>query len=118
MNPFRVARLERPKLEATNAQADILAERCVVQFFRTVERRSCAIDLEADRADGRSMRDVMGVREPFFFLVDDQIDRTLRPSRYCFRFVLCDVAKSEAGDKSREFVGGTVVNREFDEFDT
>src|SRR4029077_10509261 len=46
------------------------------------------------------------------------IDCTLRPSRYRFRFVTCDVAKSEAGDKSRELVGGTAINREFDEFDT
>ena len=53
----RIERIEQAATHAAHcrnfqlAGADLLAERCVAQFFGTVERRRCAIDLEADRAD-------------------------------------------------------------------
>src|SRR5262245_20164936 len=62
------------------------------------------------------MRDVMRMRETFFFLVDDRVDRALAPARYRFRFVASGIAEAEAGKQPRKLVGSTVVDSKFDKF--
>src|SRR5215510_4647373 len=62
------------------ARTDLLPERRVAQLLGAVKGGRCAIDHEPDGANGWAMRNVMRVRETFFFLVDDEVDRPLRPA--------------------------------------
>ena len=61
------------------------------------------------------MGDVMRMREPFFILVDNQVDRALRPARDRFRFMAPDGTKAETGKKLSELRGGMVINGKLDE---
>src|SRR4029453_5506946 len=99
------------------ARTDLLPERRIAQLLGAVEGGRRAINHEPDGANGWAMRNVMRVRETFFFLVDDKVDRPLRPAGYRFRFVARGVAKPEAGQKSRELIRAAIIDRKFNEFD-
>ena len=99
------------------AGPDLLPERRVVQLLGAVERCRRTLDLQSDGAHGWPVRDVVRMGEAFFFLVDDKIDCALRPARHGLRFVVGNVAKSQAGNELLELVGGSVIDRKFDELD-
>ena len=88
-----------------------------MQFFSAIERRRGARNLQSDGTDRRSMRDVMRMREAFFFLIDDEVDRALGPSRHRFRFVARNVVKAESRKKLAELLSGAVVHRKLDKLD-
>src|SRR4029450_2528311 len=100
------------------ARADLLPERGVAQLLGAGGGGRRAINHEPDGANGWAMRNVMRVRETFFFLVDDKVDRPLRPAGYRFRFVARGVAKPEAGQKSRELIRATINERKKNKINT
>ena len=61
------------------------------------------------------MGDVMRMREPFFILVDNQVDRALRPARDRLRFMVPDDAEAETSKKLSELRGGMVIDGKLDE---
>ena len=121
---FRVDEIEQASAQSAHrrnfqlARADRLAERRVAELLGAVERGRRVVDLQAHRANRRSVRKLMRVREAVLVAVEDEIDPALRPARDRLRLVLADLAESQSGEQLRQFRRRAVVRREFKELDT
>src|SRR5215472_3546287 len=62
------------------------------------------------------MRNVVRMREAFLFLVDDEVDRALRPARHSLGFMARNGAEPKASKKLPELRGSMIIDGKFDEF--
>src|SRR5687767_6295153 len=72
-----------------------LVERLVEQGLRPTEGSGGIVNHQADGAHPGPVHDIVRMREAFLLGVDDNIDRTLRPSRHRLGFVHTGARKPE-----------------------
>ncbi len=98
------------------AGADGLPEGMIEKLARPVERRGGIVDLEADGANRRAVRDVVGVREAFLLGVHHEVDAALRPSRDRLGLVHAGSREPEAAQQGLEGACAAFVDCELQEF--